>query len=430
MRNKLLAAAEAGAASDPATKKLFQTLRDLDSGAAQDDTLARSRFFEPLKNLVGDPELAPPSRAYFTPQFIQSLWGWLDEESEGQLICEAIADENLSWKDSWNARRQKAGTTLRDFVDRAETDRKAEGRIVAMWGASGLDSARDASTLLLHGGAIQAVLANFPDRISDLDTGLCKRLRDAYDALAEETPEAALWLLLQVLARLEKPAQIFRAIEKIGKRGDDLLVSKTDLATVGDAVFKDAEHFAARLKHPPQSLEDAEAGVEGLAHYTSITVGMTREFGIRKDGRWGKQLFGLRSQVSTDLEKIFAAVPKILDRALPEPRKGKGGVMIPTDIAAEAVLQTAAAHLHFVAGAQEWATQAAVGSIHKKTEELATNALDDCASNLINIAQHTDGDDRKLALKGLDVVAMLTDAAGQAESASLIRRRSAAALAA
>tara|TARA_R110002072_G_scaffold3395_1_gene24873 strand:- start:2188 stop:3540 length:1353 start_codon:yes stop_codon:yes gene_type:complete len=430
IRSKLLSAAKAGAALDPASKSLFETLTELNAGEGSDDAEARRRFFEPMSALIGDPEVDPPSRAYFTAQFVQSLWGWLDEQSDGQFARDAQSDTNPAWDASWAVRRREAGEAVRAFVDSAATDRKSEGRIIAMWGASGLDSARDASTLLLHGSALQKPLSSFPEKIVDLDPDLCTQLRDAYEKLVEDAPEAALWLLLLVLARLSKPAQIFRAIEKIGRRGDDLLVSKTDLATVGDAVFKDAEHFAARLKHAPQTLDDAKVCVDGLAHYTSITVGMTREFGIRKDGRWGKQLFGLRSQVSTDLEKIFATVPKILDKALPVPRKGKGGVFVPVEPEADTIIQSAAAHLHFVAGAHEWATQAAVGSIQKKTEELATSALDDCSGSLINIAQHSDGENQDLALQGLEVVAKLTEAAGQVESASLIRRRSAAALAA
>lgn len=430
MRAKLVAAAESGAQSDPQSAQLFDILSALESSLSPSDQVARGRFFEPLASLTGDPTRDPPSKAYFTPRFLDHLWDWFRDQLGEDFVSAAIKDNNLAWHDSWAARRVAAGQALRDFLDASATDRKAQARLAALWGAGGAERARDACTLLINGTEIGAALKDFPDPIRDLDPDLCTRLRDAYERFADTAPEAGLWLLLSAMARLTKTAQIFRAIEKIGRRSDDLLVSKTDLATVGDAVFKDAEHFAARLKHAPDTLEEARIAVDGLANYATITVGMTREFGIRKDGRWGKQLFGLRSQVSSDLERIFGSVQRALEKALPQPRKGKGGILTPAEIPAEPLVEKAEARLHFVAGAHEWASQAAVASIHKKTEEAATAILDDCSSALINLVQHSGGAEQALASRGLDVLARLFEAAGQDENASLIRRRSAAALAA
>jgi hypothetical protein len=430
IRNQLLTVSQAAASADPSSQQLYEILSGLEGEAEQDSRLAHSRFYFPMENLIGDPAIDPPSRAYFTPQFLDSLWNWFDEASGGTFAKEASADDSLAWSDSWTQRRETYGNKLSDFIKAAEGDRKAESRLVAMWGAGGSERANDAAILLIHGAALARAAKDFPDEISDLNPDLCTRLRDAHEAFSESAAEAGLWLLLIVMARLKKTAQIFRAIEKIGRRGDDLLVSKTDLATVGDAVFSDAEHYAARLKQIPESMDAARSAADGLAHYTSITVGMTREFGIRKDGRWGKQLFGLRSQVSTDLEKIFSSVDKALSKALPEPRKGHRGALVPQELPDETIIESACAKLYFVASAGEWATQAAVGSIQKKTEELAIATIDECFSALITLVQHTQGDEQVLASKGLEVIARLTEAVGQDENAALIRRRSAAALAA
>lgn len=430
IRTQLVTAAAAAAQADARQQGLHDILTELEAGLVPADQVARSRFFEPLASLTGDPAQSPPSRAYFSPQFLDRIWSWLGDHFGEAFIKKAIADDNLAWHESWTERRKTAAAALSEFLDTSASDRKAEARLAALWGAGGTGRARDVVTLLRSCSEISAALKEFPDDIRDLTPDLCTELRDNYERLGEDAPDAGLWFLLIILARLKKTAQIFRAVEKIGRRSDDLLVSKTDLATVGDAVFKDAEHFAALFKHAPDTVEDARVAVDGLANYVSITVGMTREFGIRKDGRWGKQLFGLRSQVSSDLEKIFASVTKAVDKALPVPRKGKGGVLSPSEIPPEAIIEQAAARLHFVAGAHEWASQAAVASIHKKTEEAAATLLDDCSSTLINLVQHSDGEDQVLASRGLEVVARLFEAAGQDENASLIRRRSAAALAA
>lgn len=429
MRQRVLSSAKAAAARDPAQAGIARLLETLDAGTTPDEGIRqRNRLFAPLDPLTGNPETDPPSRAYFSPGFLTALWAWFTDAEQSRFASNIPAANAPS--EDWQAIRVEAGEALKAFLETASGDRKMESRIVTMWGAGGRETAELAATLLIHDTVLKDALRGIPEEITDFDPELCTHVRDVYDDLSERAPDAGVWMLLLLMTRLTKTAQIFRAVEKIGRRSDDQLISKTDLAAVGDAVLKDAEFYATRFRRAPASIEDADEAVAGLASFVTVTVGMTREFGIRKDGQWGKTLFALRAQASSDLEKLVSGTKKALDAALPEPKKGKGGILIPVKCPDEAVIVRAEAQLRFLGGAGDWASQAAIGSVQKKAEDAAIDALEECCGHLINVLQHSDGETQQLASAGLDVIARLQGALGQDESASLTRRRNAAAMAA
>lgn len=429
MRQRVLASARRAADRDPAQSGVASLLAKLDTLVSPgDDGLKRKRLFAPLEPLTGNPETDPPSRAYFSVRFLDALWGWLgDAEQSG--FTDELPDPTAASED-WQEIRAKAGECLADFLEAANGDRKRESRIVTLWGAGGAQTAANAATLLVHDAVLKEAFAGLPREIDDFDPDLCTNVRDIYEDVTEAAPDAGVWMLLLLMTRLKKTAQIFRAVEKIGRRSDDQLISKTDLAAVGDAVLKDAEFHATRFRRAPETVAEADDAVDGLASFVTVTVGMTREFGIRKDGQWGKTLFALRAQASSDLEKHLNGTQKALMAALPEPRKGKGGILQPVAPPDESVVARCEAQLRFLGGSREWATQAATGSVQKKAEDAAVNALEECCGQLINVLQHSEGETQELASAGLDVIARLQDALGQSESASLTRRRNAAAMAA
>lgn len=427
MRQRVIASARKAAERDPSQGAIAAVLETLESKVRPDNAqLKKTRLFAALDPLTGHPETDPPSRAYFSSVFTKALWAWFEAEDgfADSLPAHDARDE------AWETARVSAGERLAAFLAAAEDDRKAQSRIVAMWGAGGADTARLAATLLTHSPELTDALKEVPDEIEDFDADLCSHVRDVYEGLSERAPDAGLWFLMMVMNRLKKTAQIFRAVEKIGRRSDDQLISKTDLAAIGDAVLKDAEFHATRFRRPPETMQDAEDAIAGLAAFVTVTVGMTREFGIRKDGQWGKTLFSLRAKASADLEKALSGTQKALNAVLPEPRKGRGGVLQPVPVASEEAIERCEAQLRFVGGAGDWASQAAIGSVHKKAEDAAVSALEECGGHLINVLQHSEGETQQLASAGLDVIARLQEALGQTESASLTRRRNAAALAA
>jgi hypothetical protein len=431
MRASLQQTARVAAAADASAADLVAVFDELEESlnpAAGD--LAKPYFFTPLRPLTAEPDRVPPSQFRFTPEDLSKLWGWLGRVIAKDVIEAARKCRKQDIDPAWHEMRFDAAVLLEEAIVRAHRVPKDMTALVKMFGDDSGAMLSDAAVLLKHSAEIEAAMAQIPGRIPDLDEDLCYRLKGIHEGMVEETPAAAVWVLILTMGRLDRPWEIFRAIEKIGRRGDDLVVQKTELAAVGDAVLGDTGYYAGRLKNPPATMEEAKKAYEVFDKYVAFSTGMTKEFGIRKDGRWGRSLFGLRAEASTNVEKIFEKVPLALDSGLPEPRRGRSGRVIPAQLPNDAAIERAEGLLYFLARAREHANAAAVASSQKRQIEEAQKRLAEAGAMLVDLVADSEGQNRETAKDGLEITARLMEAAEMGEEASLLRRRGVAAAAA
>lgn len=429
-RKAMMAAAESGQAGSDGDAALLEVFRDLEESVREPaGDLAKAYLLAPLKPLIGDPATTPPSRARFTPDQVSKIWGWLGRQLAKQTIETARKCKQPPEKPIWYEFRAQLAEALDDAIKKAERVPKDMTALAKRFGSDSGDMLRDAVVLLRCSEALDQALSRLPAKIFDLDDDLCVRLKEIHDELIEATPEAAVWFLLIAMGRLENPWEIFRVIERIGKRSDDLVVSKTELAAVGDAVLADTGYFAARLRNPPATLEEAKATFSLFDRFVAYSTGMTKEFGIRKAGRWGQSLFSLRAEASTNVEKILAKVPLALDSGLPEPRRGKSGRIIPAQLPPDSAIERAEGLLYFTAQTREIANAAAVASTQKRIADAAVKRLQDAGELLVDLVAKSEGQNRTTAQEGLAITARLLEAADAAEIAATLRRRGSAAAA-
>ena len=379
--------------------------------------------------MVGDPQETPPSRFRFTPEDLSKIWGWLARELAKDTIERAKQCRKPESDPVWFEFRREAGDALKQAVKAAERVPKDMTALTKRFGAEGKAMLSDAATLLSRSEEIARAMADMPERIEELDEELVYTLKDHYDALVAECQDAALWTLLLTMGRLDYPWQIFRAVAKIGNREDDLVVSKTDMAAVGDAVLADTGYFAARLKQPPQTLEEAKAAYEVFDRFVAYSTGMTKEFGIRKAGRWGQVLFSLRAEASSNVEKILNKVPLSLDNGLPEPRRGRSGRIIPAQLPADQAIDRAEGLLYFLGNCRTHASAAAIASTQKRIADAVEKRMQDAGGILVDLIAESEGQNRTTAQDGLEITARLLDAAGRTDLADILRRRGLAAVA-
>jgi hypothetical protein len=430
MREGLQAAVRPAAATDAGAKKLldvFELLEDSLGQAAGD--LAKAYLFAPLRPLTAEPNSAPPSRFRFSPDNLSKMWGWLGRDIAKDLVVRMRKCQRPMTDPCWHAFRREAASALREAVAKADRVPKDMVALDKRFGADCRSMLHDAIVLLEFEEILATSLQTIPTVIDDIDEDLCNEIRDIHESLMETDPESAVWMLLLIMGRLTSPWQIFRVVEKIGRRGDDLVVSKTELAAIGDAVLADTGYFAGRLKHPPATMEEAEAYFGIFERYVAYSTGMTKEFGIRKDGRWGRLLFGLRAEASTNVEKVLEKLPLALDAGLPEPRRGKSGRIIPAQLPPTAALERARGLLYFTHRAREHANAAAIASAQKRIFEQAQTRLEDAGKMLVDLVASSEGQSRNVAAEALEITAGLLDAAGCDQAADLLRRRGVAAAA-
>ena len=429
-RASLCAAAEAGKDADPQAAALHAVLAELEENMGKPaGDLAKPYLLAPLRPMVGDPQETPPSRFRFTPEDLSKIWGWLARELAKDTIERAKQCRKPESDPVWFEFRREAGDALKEAIKAAERVPKDMTALTKRFGAEGKAMLSDAATLLSRSEEIARAMADMPERIEELDEELVYTLKDHYDALVAECQDAALWTLLLTMGRLDYPWQIFRAVAKIGNREDDLVVSKTDMAAVGDAVLADTGYFAARLKQPPQTLEEAKAAYEVFDRFVAYSTGMTKEFGIRKAGRWGQVLFSLRAEASSNVEKILNKVPLSLDNGLPEPRRGRSGRIIPAQLPADQAIDRAEGLLYFLGNCRTHASAAAIASTQKRIADAVEKRMQDAGGILVDLIAESEGQNRTTAQDGLEITARLLDAAGRTDLADILRRRGLAAVA-
>ncbi|WP_203294255.1 hypothetical protein [Maricaulis parjimensis] len=427
----LLATAKAAKDADPASAQLFEIISTIDAATREPaGELAKPYVLAPLRPMVGDPAKVPPSRFRFTPEDLSKIWGWMARHLAKDMVETAKKCRQPEPDPIWFEFRRTAGKSLTDAIQAAERVPKDMTALLKRFGGGEAKGMLvDAASLLTFSEEISASMKTLPDKIPEFDPDLVEQIREMHEKLSEETPEAALWVLLLTIGRLEQPWQIFRVVAKIGNREDDLVVSKTDLAAVGDAILADTGFFAAKLKMPPQTLEEAKVSANLFDQFVAHSSGMTAEFGIRKAGRWGQVLFSLRAEASSNVEKILNKIPLALDSGLPEPRRGRSGRIIPAQLPSEANIDRAEGLLYFLNRCREHTNAAAIASSHKRVMDIVEKRMAEAGGMLVDLVASSEGQNRTTAQDGLEITARLLDAAGFEEQAGLLRRRGLAAAA-
>lgn len=400
--------------------RLAETLKSLEeerrkSANEGDDLPALFGLFADVTGQRTD----PPSHARFTTEILDQLAAMADLSSLSAPDASSSSDEIQEWK-------RDAAQRLRALIESAKTDKKLKARLTDAFGAEFPLLIEDAACLLYYDAELGAALKPFDPVIRELTPELATRARDSYDDICSSAPDASLWFLKFLTARLTRTAQIFRVVEKIGRKSDDSLVSKTDLADVGDLVLANADFYAGQFDKAPTTIEEADAAGHALEQFANVSVGMTREFGIRKDGRWGKTLFAIRAKASTALEAFFKQVETDFPRALPRVSKGRRGLAKPGSLPKDNLISQSEAQLRFLALATEWSSQAAVGSAQKRAADAVRQEIDDTVRAYLEILRAAEGEDVEQAMAALDICVRYMQAFKDDENASLIQRRSVA----
>ncbi|MCR9128819.1 MAG: hypothetical protein NXI12_04800 [Alphaproteobacteria bacterium] len=421
MAGRMCAAARQG---DPVLGRLLDYCR-LGPAAS-----ARKRFFAPLADVSGDPDASRPSRAYAPEGLQQKVWDWLGEIAPSVIVAadQAAADFEDSAPGRLDEARVEAADAMLASLKAVEDAPKAAKKLRARLAVEDFEPVRHLAGLLRAAPVIRTALDGLPAVITDFNETLSSSVRDRYETASEADPDAAVWLLFLVMARMERPWALLRVFEKIARRGDDLLVSRTDMAEIGDALLRDAEHYLQGFARPPENREEAEAAARSLADFAAVTVGMTREIGIRKDGSWGKKLFELRTRASEQMTGIHEAARVAFKRATPEEggvRRSSGPPPAPGDEGYE----QACALGWFLTVSRDDAGRAAVGNAHQGVIDEINTRLESLADKLLRAAGGQ-GEQAEAAALRLEEVTGLMRAAGASQAAEVFLRRVAAARAA
>lgn len=394
------------------------------------DDLAREHFFQALAPLSGEPGEDRPAVSVAPAALVRALWTWMGEALAPGIhararaaVADAFAPEAPGALDA--DRAEFAGLMLDAFA-RAEADPRELKRLQSRLGVERFDEARDIAAMLRLAPVLRAALAGLAPAIDDPDDAQCAFIRDRYEAAAAADPDAGPWVLLLIMARFSRPWRILRVFERLTHRDDDLLLGRTDMALIGDVLLRDAEHHLAGFRAAPRTGPGARDAAAALTAFAAITVGMSREIGIRKDGPWGRRIIDLRTRASEQMSAIHEAARRAVARVLPETGKARRRYAP----AREPDMDEAQALCLFLTLTRDDAGRAAVGSAHNAVMAELGGVFEQAGQGALDALRSPDAGQREAGAARLHQIAALMQALGQSEAGAILLRRGAAALAA
>ncbi|MEO1037938.1 MAG: hypothetical protein AAFX09_00195 [Pseudomonadota bacterium] len=414
--------------ADPALGRLLRYCK------TDPEQAARDRFFAPLAPLSHDPETARPSVSRAAPVALDGMWRWIAEDlapTAADAARARAADLDTVLEDGHlDPYRCEAATAVIDALEGLPDEPRVEKRLRTRLGVDDLSRIREAAVVLRATPTLRTALKDIEPSIADVDDALSGLLRDRYEQVIESDPDAGSWFLYLIMARLQKPWLIMRVFERIVGRGDDFLLSRTEMHSIGDALLEDAEHCLMGFAQAPIDLAAADGSASALSDFASITVGMTREMGIRKDGDWGKALVDLRGRAAMQMEAHHLTAKRQVDRILPDSRRIKAGRWKPVTELGSPEFEQAEAMCRFLHLTRSHASRAAVGGSHQQVITELEETLHEQGAAVLEWVRMDEDADRSMAAAHLEFVARLFEALDEVEAARILVRRGAAAKAA
>ena len=407
---------------DPGMARMLEFCRYGAEGAAC------RQFFLPLKDAIGDRDVIEPSRALIPEALLAPLWNWIREDLDPEAAAQAMDAASTFSPDlddeALDEARVRVSQTILETLDSLDDEPRENKRLRHQLGVTNFEEVRSIAGLVMSVPSLREALDGLPEEIEKMDDDVCAELRDRYEQAIEEQPEAGVWVLLMTMARVHKPWRMLRVFERIARREDDFLLTHTDMSVVGEALLKDAEFYLKGFKVTPKTPEQVERCVQAVTQFAAVTVGMTREIGIRKDGAWGKRLFELRNAASQQMELIHEEAQRMFQHALPEtgPRRRTRDIPHPGD----PVFDEAEAVCDFLYRVKDDAARAAVGNAHAHLLDELRETSEKLGEDILARLRRNVSEDEEADRLRLREVTRFLDVLGMREAGEVLLRRAAA----
>jgi hypothetical protein len=290
--------------------------------------------------------------------------------------------------------------------------------------------AEEAALLLGVGSAVSKILETLPRPVPVLTDDLLWALRAIYDGLIETNPDAAPYVAVIAMNRLARPWEALKLPLSISRQTQDTLIASTDMGLVGEIIFGDIEDFGQAVRNAKHPSFDADALVENISHFTSLSSGIVKGIEMRRDGKWGQRLMKDRSALAEVMDGFMERAPKELSGALPTVKNISGGPKSPDfsrPVDAEKI-DRALRYGRLVMGCKPFAVAGSFGASVKKAEEDMCQILRSYNEDVVKELRTTDDKRRAVAESQFELCVKLTAILFSEEEAELLRRRGRAAL--
>ncbi len=292
--------------------------------------------------------------------------------------------------------------------------------------------AREMAHVLAIGPEVVEVQTVLPKPSVALDEETLWSLRAIYDRIVEKVPDAAPYVAVIVMRRLEQPWQALKLPLFVSRTTQDTLISSTDMGLVGEAIFCEMEAHLAAIRTTRQPDFDAEMLCRHVASFAEYSKGMVKEVEMRRDGRWGQRLLKARSAVAEAMSGFMERAPREILAALPIQRATYSGGPRAPELSRSPdpdKLKRAISYARLIVGTKPYAAAASFGAALKDTCDELVGALGPYNDELVRELRAAEGERHEHALAYFDLAAELTTLLLSPEEGELLRRRGRAAIA-
>jgi hypothetical protein len=294
-----------------------------------------------------------------------------------------------------------------------------------------VEDAREMAFLMSIGKETLELQQKLPRPLPTLTDDFVWKLREIYDRVVESSPDAAPYIAVVAMNRLERPWESLKLPLMILRQTQDTLISSTDMGMAGEIMFGDIEMHGSAIRAARPQQFDAEDLLTHLAGFTALSSGMVKAIEMQRDGKWGQRLMKDRSAVAEVMEGFMERAAKEILAALPTQKSGSyaDGPRVP-DISQAADPEKTERGMNYaglVVGCRQLAPAASFGAANKNALEEVALALKSYNEDLLKELRAAEGERRMHAEQYFAIATELAGMFFSADEAEILRRRGRAA---
>lgn len=302
-------------------------------------------------------------------------------------------------------------------------------------GTRRLEDVREMTSALGLADEVRALKEMLPQKpVLDLTGKQVAEIKRAYQDITLTKPGEELVYILLVIARLLQPFPILKVFSSMTDRMDDLISQRKELSLAGDKVFEALEEDVTSIETMARDEGvDEEKLLKRAKRFAGAFKTIVNEIGIRRDGPWGKRVYGYRSAISGAIEtRVLSSANKAVLSVLAVSKDKDGKVRTARPDFSEypslPLFEEAERRAKAIAEANRIADQIGLSMACQNTIKSLREELDKYAARIIEMLPRTPEDQKLIATAHLNTTVRLIELVGNSEDADLLRRRGNAAL--
>ncbi len=363
---------------------------------------------------------------------VYPVWNWVSQSlipDEAAAYCAGIKADVLGYRmDNANLRAQEfwpvASAAILSALD---SDAGRKNARAVLGGDPVLADAREMALLIAIGREVVELQHNLPSQTPTLGETALWMLRKVYEETVQTVPDAAPYVAVIAMNRLERPWEALRLPLMISRQSQDTLISNTDMGLVGEILLGEIEAHAVAIRTVRQPQFDVDDLLAHIASFATVSSGMVKEVEMRRDGRWGQRLLHQRAAMAEVMDGYVKRAPREILAGLPTLKVGSysGGPRVP-DISRSPdpdKCDRALRYARLMSGCKPFAAAASFAASLADAQDEATAALRSYSEDLIRELRASEGERRRNAEQYFALAVDVTALLFSVEEGEFLRRR-------